>query len=65
MLASGSDQIGSAEIEESVRQVFEGQGGDIMPTAAEQWIEQGIEQGMQGGYETFVSSNCEAFSGQL
>ena len=46
-VASGSDQIGSAEIEESVRQVFEGQGGDIMPTAAEQWIEQGIEQGMQ------------------
>ena len=46
-VASGSDQIGSAEIEESVRQVFKGQGGDIMPTAAEQWIEQGIEQGMQ------------------
>ena len=50
-VASGSDQIGSAEIEESVRQVFEGQGGDIMPTAAEQWIEQGIEQGMQQGIE--------------
>ena len=46
-VASGSDQIGSAEIEESVRQVFEGQGGDIMPTAAEQWIEQGMQQGMQ------------------
>ena len=44
-VASGSDQIGSAEIEESVRQVFKGQGGDIMPTAAEQWIEQGMQQG--------------------
>ena len=43
-MASGSDQIGSEAIEESVKQVFEGQGGDIMPTAAEQWIEQGMQQ---------------------
>jgi len=43
-VASGSDQIGSEAIEESVKQVFEGQGGDIMPTAAEQWIEQGMQQ---------------------
>ena len=46
-VASGSDQIGPEEIEESVRQIFKGQEGDIMPTAAEQWIKQGMQQGMQ------------------
>jgi len=43
-VASGSDQIGRETIEESVKQVFEGQGGNIMPTIAEQWIEQGMQQ---------------------
>ncbi len=50
-VASGSDQISREAIEESVRQVFEGQGGDIMPTIAEQLIEQGKQQGMQQGIQ--------------
>jgi len=44
-VASGSDQIGPEEIEDGVRQIFEGKEGDIMPTAAEHWIKQGMQQG--------------------
>ena len=43
-VASGSDQIGPEEIEGGIRQIFKGQEGDIMPTAAEHWIEQGMQQ---------------------
>ena len=46
-VASGSDQLSPEEIEEGLRQIFENQEGDIMPTAAEHWIEQGMRQGMQ------------------
>ena len=44
-MASGSDQLSPEAIEDGVRQIFEGQEGDIMPTAAEYWIEQGMQQG--------------------
>jgi len=54
-VASGSDQLSPEAIEDGVRQIFEGQEGDIMPTAAEHWIEQGIQQGMQQGTMKLLS----------
>ncbi len=48
-VASGSDQIKEEDIESAVREVLREKGGDIMPTVAEKWIEQGMQQGMQQG----------------
>ena len=50
-VASGSDQLSPEAIEDGVRQIFEGREGDIMPTAAEHWIEQGMQKGMQQGMQ--------------
>lgn len=48
-VASGSDQIREEEIERGIKEVLREKGGDIMPTVAEKWIEQGIQQGIQQG----------------
>ena len=45
-VASGSDQIREEEIECGIKEILREKGGDIMPTLAEQWIEQGIQQGI-------------------
>jgi predicted transposase YdaD len=45
-VASGSDQIKEEDLESAVREVLREKGGDIMPTVAEQWIEQGMQQGV-------------------
>jgi RNase P/RNase MRP subunit POP5 len=50
-VASGSDKIREEDIESAVREVLRKNGGDIMPTVAEKWIEQGMQQGMQQGVE--------------
>lgn len=49
--ASGSDKIREEDIESAVREVLREKGGDIMPTVAEKWIEQGMRQGMQQGMQ--------------
>ena len=41
--------IREEEIERGVRELLKEEGGDIMPTVAEQWIERGIQQGIQQG----------------
>lgn len=48
-VASGTDSIEKERLEEVVIEVLKNQGGDIMPTIAEEWIQQGIQQGMQEG----------------
>ena len=48
-VASGSDQIREEEIERGIKEILREKGGDIMPTVAERWIEQGIQQGIQQG----------------
>lgn len=46
-VVSGSDKIKEEDIESAIMEVLREKGGDIMPTVAEQWIEQGMQQGMQ------------------
>lgn len=50
-VASGADTITPEDLGRNVVQIFEGNGGDIMATLAEQWIEEGILQGIQKGHE--------------
>jgi len=48
-VASGTDQIGKQEIDEALKMVLADKGGGIMPSLAEQWIQQGIDQGIDQG----------------
>ena len=48
-LASGTDKVGAEELKKVVTEILEDQGENIMPTIAEQWIEQGIQQDIQQG----------------
>jgi predicted transposase/invertase (TIGR01784 family) len=50
-VASGTDSIGKERLEEVVIEVLKNQGGDIMPTIAEQWIQEGMQQGIQQGIQ--------------
>jgi RNase P/RNase MRP subunit POP5 len=50
-VASGSDKIREEDIESAVREVLRKNGGDIMPTVAEKWIEQGMQQGVEQGMQ--------------
>ena len=48
-VASGSDQIREDELERGVKEMLKEEGGVVMPTLAEQWVERGIQQGIQQG----------------
>ncbi len=49
-LSGGTDKISASELEQVVTEVFT-KGEKLMPTIAEQWIEQGLEQGLAIGRE--------------
>ncbi len=48
-LSSGSSHMSREELVSALKEVFVDEGGDLMATLAEQWIEEGIEQGIQQG----------------
>jgi predicted transposase/invertase (TIGR01784 family) len=50
-VASGTDQIKREEMIKEVKHIFEEQGGDIMATLAEQWIEEGKREGKREGMQ--------------
>ncbi|MCD6294905.1 MAG: Rpn family recombination-promoting nuclease/putative transposase [Deltaproteobacteria bacterium] len=50
-LASGTDRVSGDDIGKAVTGIIEGGGENIMPTLAEQWIEQGVEKGLQEGIQ--------------
>ena len=47
-LVSSPGNLTDNEINESISEVFS-QGGDIMATIAEKWIDQGVEKGIEKG----------------
>jgi predicted transposase/invertase (TIGR01784 family) len=57
-LASRAEDIAEEELRESVGQTLE-EGGNIMPTLAQKWMEQGIEKGMEQGMEKGMEKGME------
>jgi hypothetical protein len=47
--ASGSSHIKSEEIEHALKGILDDEGGDLMTTLAQQWIEEGHQRGIQEG----------------
>lgn len=50
-LTRSARDLTKEELEETVTRVFEEQGGDIMSTIAEKWIEEGVKIGVEKGME--------------
>ena len=47
--AAPTDNINDEDLRAAVDEALTGKGGEIMPTIADLWIEQGMQQGMQQG----------------
>ena len=50
-LSSGTDKVDEDDIRQAVEKAFLPIGGEIMPTLAEKWMEQGFQQGIQQGVQ--------------
>jgi len=48
-LTAGTDQLGAQELMQAVARALPEEGGTLMPTIAEQWIEEGIQRGREEG----------------
>jgi len=49
-VSQGTEQIDGEELREAVEEAFP-EGGGLMSTIAERWVEQGLQQGMQQGLQ--------------
>ena len=50
-LTAGTDRLDAQDLTRAVAQALPEEGGTLMPTIAEQWIQRGREEGMQRGRE--------------
>ena len=50
-LSKSTDRINREDIKEALETAFPSEGGEIMPTIAEEWIQEGFKKGMQQGME--------------
>ena len=50
-LSKSTDKINREDIKEALEIAFPSEGGEIMPTIAEEWIQEGFERGMQQGMQ--------------
>ena len=50
-VSRGTDRVDEEDVRCAVEEAFPQIGGDIMPTLAEKWIEQGQQQGLQQGLQ--------------
>ena len=50
-LTAGTDQLGAQELMQAVARALPEEGGTLMPTIAEQWIEEGIRRGREEGIQ--------------
>ena len=48
-LAAGTDRLGAQELMQAVARALPEEGGTLMPTIAEQWIQRGREEGLLSG----------------
>jgi hypothetical protein len=48
-LLKSTEKISKEGIKEALEKAFPSEGGEIMPTIAEEWIKEGFEKGMQQG----------------
>ena len=57
-LSRSTDRINREDIKEALETVFPSEGGEIMPTIAEEWIQEGFEKGMQQGIQQGILQNA-------
>ena len=50
-LCAGTDRLDAEELRQAVERALPAEGGTLMPTIAEQWIQRGREEGMVQGLE--------------
>jgi predicted transposase/invertase (TIGR01784 family) len=50
-LVRGTDRVDEEDMRRAMEEVLPLTGGEIMPTIAEKWIEQGVQQGVQQGIQ--------------
>jgi len=50
-LCAGTDRLDPTELQQAVEQSLSDKGGTLMPTIAEQWIEEGIRRGREEGIQ--------------
>jgi len=48
-LCAGTDRLNPTELQQAVEQSLSDKGGNLMPTIAEQWIQEGIQRGREEG----------------
>ncbi len=48
-VASGSSYVNNEDIVRALKEALDDEGGDIMATLAQKWIEEGIEKGIEKG----------------
>lgn len=53
-VSRGTDKVDEEDVRRAVEEAFPVIGGEIMPTLAEKWIQQGIRQGIQQGIQQGV-----------
>ena len=59
-LSKSTDRINREDIKEALETAFPSEGGEIMPTIAEEWIQEGFEKGMQQGMQQTARDNILA-----
>lgn len=50
-LTQATDKISEEDLEKAIEAVLPGEGGKLMGTIAEKWMERGLEQGLERGLE--------------
>ena len=58
-MATGATTISEHDLRKAVSEAFPEQGGELMSTIAEKWIEQGIQQGIEQGIEQGIQQGIQ------
>lgn len=57
-MATGATTISEHDLRKAVSEAFPEQGGELMSTIAEKWIEQGIQQGIEQGIQQGIQQGA-------
>jgi hypothetical protein len=58
-VSRGTDKVDEEDVCHAVEEAFPVIGGNIMPTLAEKWIEQGVQQGIQQGVQQGIQQGVQ------
>ncbi len=58
-LSRGTDKINRQDLKDALTDVFQDEGGQIMPTIAEEWIREGFEKGVREGMQKGIQQGMQ------